>query len=79
MVNKITRKYAASAQGVLYIDEGKLFIEIEDKGTYDLSKFLKDFDGKECKISLRYALKLYFFILLRLFWCVDKKVMIIVK
>lgn len=54
MANKITRKYAASAQGVLYIDEGKLFIEIEDKGTYDLSEFLKDFDGKECKISCAY-------------------------
>ncbi len=54
MANKITRKYAASAQGLLSIEDGKLFIDVEDKGTYDLSEFLQDFDGKECKISCAY-------------------------
>jgi hypothetical protein len=55
MANKIVRKYNVSAQGLLGIENGQLYISIED-GVQDvnLAKLLEDFDGRPVKISCSY-------------------------
>ena len=55
MANKIVKKYNVSAQGILYIEDGELYISVED-GAQDVSiaKLLEDFDGKSIKISCSY-------------------------
>lgn len=55
MADKIVRKYNVSAQGILTIDDGALYISCED-GAQDVSlaKLLEDFDGRQVKISCNY-------------------------
>lgn len=55
MADKIVRKYNVSAQGILTIDDGVLYISCED-GAQDVSlaKLLEDFNDKQVKISCNY-------------------------
>lgn len=55
MANKIIKKYNVSAQGILNIDNGELYISVED-GIQDvnIAKLLEDFDGRPVKISCSY-------------------------
>lgn len=55
MADKIVRKYNVSAQGILTIDDGVLYISCED-GAQDVSlaRLLEDFDGRQVKISCNY-------------------------
>lgn len=55
MANKIVKKYNVSAQGVLDIVDGELYISVED-GAQDvnIAKLLEDFNGRPVKISCSY-------------------------
>lgn len=55
MADKIVRKYNVSAQGILAIDDGRLYVSCED-GAQDVSlaRLLEDFDGRQVKISCNY-------------------------
>lgn len=55
MADKITRNYKVAASGVLNVySNGKITIELEDKGEVSLSELLVDFDGKSVKFSCSY-------------------------
>lgn len=55
MAQKVSKKYSLNIQGVVSIDEdGKAFVSVEDRGDFEIDELLKDFDGKECKISVNY-------------------------
>lgn len=55
MADKITRNYKVAASGVLNVySNGKIAIELEDKGEVSLSELLVDFDGKSVKFSCSY-------------------------
>lgn len=55
MADKIVRKYNVSAQGILTIDDGVLYISCDD-GAQDvnLARLLEDFDGRQVKFSCNY-------------------------
>lgn len=55
MADKIVRKYNVSAQGLLNIDKGQIYISVAD-GVQDvnLAGLLEDFDGRPIKISCSY-------------------------
>lgn len=59
-MDKIVRKYNVSASGILTIDDGILYISCED-GAQDvnLARLLKDFDGRQVKISCNYDEEYY--------------------
>jgi hypothetical protein len=55
MAHKVSKKYSLNIQGVVSVDEdGKAFVSVEDRGDFEIDELLKDFDGKECKISVNY-------------------------
>lgn len=55
MADKITKNYKVAASGILNIySNGKISIELEDKGEIDLDELLVDFDGKSVKFSCSY-------------------------
>lgn len=54
MAQKVSKKYSLNIQGVVSIEDGRIFISIEDRGDYDLSELMDAFDGNECKISVSY-------------------------
>jgi hypothetical protein len=55
MAQKVSKKYSLNIQGVVSVDEdGKAFVSVEDRGDFEIDELLKDFDGKECKISVNY-------------------------
>ena len=55
MAQKVLKKYSLNIQGVISFDEdGKAYVSVEDRGDFELDELLKDFDGKECKISCAY-------------------------
>ena len=55
MAQKVLKKYTLNIQGVITIDEdGKAFVTVEDRGDFEIDDLLRDFDGKECKISVNY-------------------------
>lgn len=53
-MEKITRNYKVSAQGVMTIDDDSIIISVEDKGEFNLAQLLMDFDGKAVKLSVAY-------------------------
>ena len=55
MADKILRKYNVSASGTLFINDGEIFICIED-GAQDvnLATLLEDFNGRQVKFSCNY-------------------------
>ena len=55
MADKITKNYKVAASGILNVySNGKLTIELEDKGEINLTELLVDFDGKSIKFSCSY-------------------------
>ena len=55
MAQKVSKKYSLNIQGVVSVDEdGKAFVSVEDRGDFEIDELLRDFDGKECKISVNY-------------------------
>ena len=55
MAQKVSKKYSLNIQGVVSIDEdGKTYVSVEDRGDFEVDELLRDFDGKECKISVNY-------------------------
>lgn len=55
MAQKVSRKYSLNIQGVVSIDEdGKVYVSVEDRGDFEVNELLKDFNDKECKISVNY-------------------------
>ena len=53
MASKVSRRSSANIKGILLIDDGKLFVEVEDiEKPFDLADFLKDFDGLEVALSV---------------------------
>lgn len=58
MTNTIEKKYNFNASGLLTIDNGHIYISIED-GPQDvnIANLLCDFDGKYVKLSIDYSEK----------------------
>ena len=55
MAQKATKKINLNIKGVLDIDDdGKIIVEIEDRGEFDLSTMMNEFYGRECSISVSY-------------------------
>ena len=54
MAEKVTKSMKVSASGMLNIEDGGIFIEVEDVGTFDLKKLLADFNGRTIKLSCSY-------------------------
>ncbi len=55
MAQKVSKKYSLNIQGVISIDEdGKAYVSVEDRGEFEIDELLKDFNDKECKISVNY-------------------------
>ena len=54
MADKMTRNYKVSGSGVLYMDDGAIFISVEDKGDFNLASVLSDLDNKPVKFSFSY-------------------------
>lgn len=56
-MSAINRKYAANITGLLSIeDDGRIMVEVEDfPDLVDLASFIRDFDGKDTKISISFA------------------------
>jgi type II secretory pathway component PulC len=55
MAQKVSKKYSLNIQGVVSVDEdGKAYVSVEDRGEFEIYELLRDFDGKECKISVNY-------------------------
>ena len=55
MAQKVSKKYSLNIQGLVSIDEnGKAYVSVEDRGDFEIDELLRDFDGKECKISVNY-------------------------
>lgn len=53
MASKVSKRSAASIRGVLFIEDGKIFVEVEDfNKPFDLSVFLEGFDGLEVNLSV---------------------------
>lgn len=55
MAQKVSRKYSLNINGVISFDEnGKVYVSVEDRGDFELDELLRDFNDKECKISVNY-------------------------
>ena len=55
MAQKVLKKYSLNIQGVISFDEdGKAYVSVEDRGDFELDELLRDFNDKECKISVNY-------------------------
>ena len=55
MAQKVSRKYSLNINGVISFDEnGKAYVSVEDRGDFELDELLRDFNDKECKISVNY-------------------------
>ena len=55
MVKKKKKKYSLNINGVISFDEdGKAYVSVEDRGDFELDELLRDFNDKECKISVNY-------------------------
>jgi hypothetical protein len=54
MAQKLQRKYTLDIQGVVEIDDGRIFVCVDDCGEFDLADLMRAFDGNECKISVSY-------------------------
>lgn len=55
MAQKVLRKYSLNVNGVISFDEnGKAYVSVEDRGDFELDELLRDFNDKECKISVNY-------------------------
>lgn len=55
MAQKATKKINLNIKGVLDIDDdGKIIVEIEDRGEFDLVTMMNEFYGRECSISVSY-------------------------
>ena len=53
MANKMNKSFKAEISGVLNIEDGIIFIMVEDvKDPVILSEFIKEFDDSEVKISV---------------------------
>ena len=53
MANKMNKSYKAEISGVLNIEDGIIFIMVEDvNDPVILSEFIKEFDDSEVKISV---------------------------
>ena len=51
MAQKATKKINLNIKGVLDIDDdGKIIVEIEDRGEFDLATMMNEFYGRECSI-----------------------------
>lgn len=55
MAQKATKNFKLSIKGVLDLDEnGRVIVNIEDRGEFDLITMMKEFYGRECSISVTY-------------------------
>lgn len=55
MAQKVSKKYSLNINGVISFDEdGKAYVSVEDRGDFELDELLRDFNDKECKISVNY-------------------------
>ena len=55
MAQKVSKKYSLNSNGVISFDEdGKAYVSVEDRGDFELDELLRDFNDKECKISVNY-------------------------
>ena len=55
MAQKATKKINLNIKGILDIDDdGKIIVEIEDRGEFDLTTMVNEFYGRECSISVSY-------------------------
>ena len=55
MAQKATKKINLNIKGILDIDDdGKIIVEIEDRGEFDLVTMMNEFYGRECSISVSY-------------------------
>ena len=55
MAQRVSKKYSLNIQGVISFDEdGKAYVSVEDRGDFELDELLRDFNDKECKISVNY-------------------------
>lgn len=53
MASKINRRITASIVGILSIESGRLFVEVEDiENHFDMAEFLKDFNGLKIALSV---------------------------
>ena len=54
-MQKVSKKYSLNIQGIVSIDEdGRAYVSVEDRGDFEIDELLKDFNNKECKISVNY-------------------------
>lgn len=55
MAQKAIKNFTLSIKGVLDTNEdGRLIVNIEDRGEFDLLTMLDGFLGRECSISVKY-------------------------
>ena len=55
MAQKVSKKYSLNIQGVISFDEdGKAYVSVDDRGDFELDELIRDFNDKECKISVNY-------------------------
>lgn len=55
MASRIKKNFGASVTGVLDItDSGTINVEVEDVGIIVLNDFIKEFNGKDVKITISY-------------------------
>lgn len=53
MDSKINKRSSASIKGILSVEDGKLFVDVEDiEKPFNLAEFLKDFDGVDMTLSV---------------------------
>lgn len=53
MASKVSKRYSASAKGVLEQEDGRLILEVEDVAKpLDLAEFLRGFIGLEVLVSV---------------------------
>lgn len=59
MANKINKKFSLGITGILNLDDGIPKLDVEDvKDSISLTDVIKEFDGKEIKLTLKYQEKL---------------------
>lgn len=55
MADKIIKNYKVAANGLLTIDDGRIYISIEDgPQDVDFASLLTDFDGRTVKLNCTY-------------------------
>ena len=53
---KFASKYSFNAKGIMYVENNILSVESGENGELiPIAQFLEDFSGKECTISINYA------------------------